>query len=43
MVGSAIVRFLKAGGYKRLITRTHRELDLMDQQAVRDFFRIRTH
>ena len=39
MVGSAIVRFLKAGGYKRLITRTHRELDLMDQQAVRNFFR----
>jgi GDP-L-fucose synthase len=38
MVGSAIVRFLKAGGYKRLITRTHRELDLMDQQAVRHFF-----
>lgn len=39
MVGSAIVRFLKAGGYKRLITRTRRELDLTDQQAVRDFFR----
>jgi GDP-L-fucose synthase len=39
MVGSAIVRFLKAEGYKRLITRTHRELDLMDQQAVRRFFR----
>jgi len=39
MVGSAIMRFLHAGGYKRLITRTHRELDLMDQQAVRDFFR----
>jgi GDP-L-fucose synthase len=39
MVGSAIVRFLKTGGYQRLITRTHRELDLMDQQAVRHFFR----
>jgi GDP-L-fucose synthase len=39
MVGSAIVRVLKAGGYQRLITRTHRELDLMDQQAVRHFFR----
>jgi len=39
MVGSAIVRFLQSGGYKRLITRTHRELDLMDQQSVRDFFR----
>ncbi|MDO9111332.1 MAG: GDP-L-fucose synthase [Desulfatirhabdiaceae bacterium] len=39
MVGSAIVRFLKAGGHQRLIVRTHRELDLMDQQAVRHFFR----
>ena len=38
MVGSAIIRFLKAAGYQRLITRTHRELDLMNQQAVRDFF-----
>ena len=38
MAGSAIVRFLKAGGYQRLVTRTHRELDLMDQQAVRWFF-----
>ncbi len=39
MVGSAIVRFLKDSGYKHLITRTHQELDLMNQQAVRDFFR----
>jgi GDP-L-fucose synthase len=39
MVGSAIVRFLKAGGYNRLITRTHSDLDLMDQQAVHRFFR----
>ncbi len=39
MVGSAIVRLLKAGGYQHLITRTRRELDLMDQQAVRRFFR----
>ena len=39
MVGSAIVRFLTASGHKCLITRTHRELDLMDQQAVRHFFR----
>jgi GDP-L-fucose synthase len=39
MVGSAIVRVLKAAGYQRLITRTHRDLDLMDQQAVRRFFR----
>ncbi len=39
MVGSAIVRLLNAGGYQHLITRTRRELDLMDQQAVRRFFR----
>jgi GDP-L-fucose synthase len=39
MVGSAIVRFLKAGGYNRLITRTRLELDLLDQLAVRHFFR----
>jgi GDP-L-fucose synthase len=38
MVGSAIVRFLNAAGYRRLITRTHRELDLLDQQSVRRFF-----
>ena len=38
MVGSAIVRLLKAGGYHHVITRTHQELDLLDQQAVRRFF-----
>jgi len=39
MVGSAIVRKLQAEGYSRIITRTHAELDLIDQQAVADFFR----
>ena len=39
MVGSAIVRRLKALGSGQLITRTHAELDLTDQQAVREFFR----
>ena len=38
MVGSAIVRALRAQGYENIITRTHAELDLTDQQAVRDFF-----
>jgi GDP-L-fucose synthase len=38
MVGSAILRKLTAGGYQNLITRTHSELDLTEQQAVRDFF-----
>jgi len=39
MVGSAIVRRLKAQGFDNIITRTHSELDLTQQQAVRDFFR----
>ena len=38
MVGSAIVRALRAQGYENIITRTHSELDLTDQQAVNDFF-----
>jgi GDP-L-fucose synthase len=40
MVGSAIVRQLLASGHPRdrLVTRTHSELDLTDQQAVRGFF-----
>lgn len=37
MVGSAIVRAL-AGSGATVITRTHDELDLCDQQQVRDFF-----
>ena len=37
MVGSAIVRRLQAGGFARLLTRTHAELDLLDQRAVREF------
>lgn len=38
MVGSAIVRTLQARGYTDIVTRTHAELDLTDQQAVRAFF-----
>ncbi|MDE7443317.1 MAG: NAD-dependent epimerase/dehydratase family protein, partial [Muribaculaceae bacterium] len=38
MVGSAIVRELNRQGYTNIITRTHAELDLIDQQAVNDFF-----
>ncbi len=38
MVGSAIVRKLKAQGYENLLTRTSSELDLRDQAAVEDFF-----
>ncbi|VFQ47304.1 GDP-L-fucose synthase family protein [Desulfoluna butyratoxydans] len=38
LVGSAIVRKLKAEGYSHLITRTHAELDLTNQKAVEQFF-----
>lgn len=40
LVGSAIIRKLTADGYTNLITRTRQELDLLDQQAVADFFSI---
>ncbi len=38
LVGSAIVRALESRGFKNVITRTHAELDLVDQAAVRKFF-----
>lgn len=38
MVGSAIVRQLKAKGYNNIVTRTHAELDLTNQAAVKTFF-----
>lgn len=38
LVGSAIVRRLNKLGYKNIITRTHRELDLTNQSAVSEFF-----
>ena len=38
MVGSAIVRKLQAEGHTSIVTRTSKEMDLIDQQAVRDFF-----
>jgi GDP-L-fucose synthase len=37
MVGSAIVRRLRASGYENLVVRTHDELDLTDQAAVSAF------
>lgn len=37
MVGSAIVRALQKAGYRNLVTRSHQELDLCDQKAVKDF------
>ena len=38
MVGSAIVRTLQQQGQTNIITRTHAELDLTNQAAVRAFF-----
>jgi GDP-L-fucose synthase len=38
MVGSAILRKLKAEGYTNFVLKTSSELDLRNQQAVADFF-----
>lgn len=38
LVGGGIHRLLKSLGYTNIITRTSRELDLRDQQAVASFF-----
>jgi len=39
LVGSAIVRKLKEKGYKNLVTKTRRELDLLDQKKVFQFIK----
>ncbi len=38
MVGAALVRQLRACGHTDIVTRSHAELDLTDQSAVRAFF-----
>lgn len=38
LVGSAIVRNLQRAGYSNLILRTHAEVDLTDERAVRQLF-----
>src|ERR1051325_11873536 len=38
LVGSSIVRNLKAKGYDHLILKTHEELDLCDSRAVQAFY-----
>jgi GDP-L-fucose synthase len=40
MVGSAIVRQIQERGDAELILRTRAELDLTNQQAVAEFFKI---
>lgn len=37
MVGSALLRCLRANGYRNLVTRSRAELDLLDQAAVQRF------
>ena len=38
LVGGGICRALRRAGYENLLIRTHAELDLCDQTAVRAFF-----
>lgn len=38
LVGSAIVRNLEEKGFQNIITKSHKELDLLNQQAVVSFF-----
>ncbi len=40
MVGSAILSNLKSKGYTNFVTKTHKKLDLLDQHAVANFFKI---
>jgi GDP-L-fucose synthase len=38
LVGAAVVRALQNQGHRKLLLRTHKELDLTEQAAVREFF-----
>ena len=40
LVGTAIKNNLETKGYSNIIIRTHKELDLMDQKAVAEFFTL---
>ena len=40
MVGGACVRALKSAGYENLLLRSHKELDLLDPKAVREFYAV---
>jgi len=37
LVGSALIRKLKAAGYTNIITKSHQELDLLEQSSVKEF------
>jgi GDP-L-fucose synthase len=40
LVGSALLRELERTGHREILTRTHSELDLLDQTPVRQFFEV---
>ena len=40
LVGSAIVKDLESKGYLNIVTKTHSELDLTNQEAVQEFFKF---
>lgn len=40
LVGSAIVKNLQAKGYTNLVYKTHKELDLVNQSDVEEFFKL---
>ncbi|MDY0103305.1 MAG: GDP-L-fucose synthase [Lentimicrobium sp.] len=40
LVGSAILRNLTSKGYTNIVTKTHAELDLANQQVVQEFFEV---
>ncbi|MGD9826063.1 GDP-L-fucose synthase family protein [Desulfobacter sp.] len=40
MAGSAIIRALRKAGYTHILTASHTEVDLIDQAAVRAYFKI---
>ena len=40
LVGSSITRKLKQAGYKNIVTKTFKELDLRNQQQIEDFFAL---
>jgi GDP-L-fucose synthase len=40
LVGSAIVKNLESKGYTNLVCKTHKELDLLDSNAVAEFFQV---
>jgi GDP-L-fucose synthase len=39
LIGSAVVRKLKSLGYKNIITRTHKEMDLTERDKAAEFFK----